>query len=75
MAKIGQYACAIAQEKWSVWVKNYKCQKGGKNDNTTTLELMCAKSRFKKDLIVKKREHFSKSPELVKGWAHAKWSV
>jgi len=40
MAKVGHRAWAIAHAKWSVWVKNYKCQKGAKNDHTTTLELL-----------------------------------
>ena len=40
MAKIGHHSWAIAQAKWSVWVKNEKCQKGVKNDHTTTLELL-----------------------------------
>ena len=50
MAKLGQYAWAIAHAKWLVWVKNYKCQKGAKNDCTTTFELLCAKKRSKKRL-------------------------
>ena len=45
MAKIGHDAKAIAFAKWSVWVKNKNCQKGAKNDSTTTLELLCAKNR------------------------------
>ena len=40
MAKIGHHAWAIAHAKWSVWVKNKTCQKGVKNDPTTTLELL-----------------------------------
>ena len=54
MAKIGQYAWAIAHAKWSVCVKNLKCQKGAKNVCTTTLELLCAKNHFKKHLIFEK---------------------
>ena len=54
MAKIGQYAWAIAHAKWSVWVKNLKCQKGAKNVCTTTLELLCAKNRFKKKPNIRK---------------------
>ena len=48
---------AIAQANWSVWVKNQKCQKSAKNDCKTSLELLCAKNRVKKDLIFEKREH------------------
>ena len=51
MAQIGKDAKAIAFAKWSVWVKNKKCQKGAKNDCTTTLELLCAKNRSEKHLI------------------------
>ena len=54
MAQIGHDAKAIAFAKWSLWVKNSKCQKGAKNDCTTTLELLCAKNRSKKILIFKK---------------------
>ena len=54
MAKIGHDAKAIVFAKWSVWVKNYKCQNGAKNDCTTTLELKCEKNRSKKQLIFEK---------------------
>ena len=54
MVKIGHDAWAIAHAKWSVWVKNEKCQRGAKNDYTTTLHLLCAKKRSKKNLIFKK---------------------
>ena len=47
MAKIGQYAWAIAHAKWSVWVKNLKCQKGAKNVCTTTLEFCVQKTALK----------------------------
>ena len=55
MAKIGHDTKATAFAKWSVWVKNYKGQKGAKNDCTTTLELMCAKNRSKNTLHSKNR--------------------
>ena len=42
--KIGHHANAIAFAKWSVWVKNEKCQKHPKNHSTRTLELFCAKA-------------------------------
>ena len=38
-------------------IKNAK--KVQKNDGKTTLGLFCAKNRFKKDLIIEKREHFA----------------
>ena len=58
MAKIGHDAKVIAFAKWSVWVKNWKSQIGGRNDSTSTLELLCAKNRSKKHLIFGKWEHF-----------------
>ena len=61
MAKIGHKAKAIAFAKWSVWVKNSKCQKGAKNDCTSTFELLCAKKPSKKHLIFEKLEHFENS--------------
>ena len=54
MAKIGHDAWAIAHAKWSVLLKNLKCQKGAKNDYTTTLNLFCAKNRSKKQLLLEK---------------------
>ena len=48
MAKIGHEAKAIAFAKWSVWVKNSKCQKGMKNYCTTTLGLLCGKRTLQK---------------------------
>ena len=68
---------AKAHAKWSVWVKNEKCEKGAKIDSTTTLEWLCEKHRVKKHLIVKKREAFENGQNWPKAWviAHAKWSV
>ena len=40
MAEIGHHAWAIAHAIWSFWVKIKNCQKGAKNDHTTTLELL-----------------------------------
>ena len=58
MAKIGHDAKAIALVKWSVWVKNLKCQKDAKNDCTSTLELFCAKERSKKTPDIRKMRVF-----------------
>ena len=58
MAKIGHHAKTIAFAKWSVWIKNWKCLKGAGNDCSTILELLCAKNRSKKHLILEKWEHF-----------------
>ena len=51
LSKAIAHAKAIAFAKWSVWVKNYKCQKHVKNYSTRTLELFCAKNRSKKHQI------------------------
>ena len=58
MAQIGHDICSIAHAKWSVWVKNLKCQKGATSDWATTLNLLCAKNRSKKHLIFEKWQHF-----------------
>ena len=54
LTKAIAHAKAIAFAKWSVWVKNYKCQKHVKNYSTRTLELFCAKNRSKKHQIFNK---------------------
>ena len=53
-------------------VKNTR--KAQKNDCKTTLELLCAKNRFKKDLVFEKREYFENGQNWPKAWviAHAK---
>ena len=48
--------------KWSLWLKNSKGQKRAKNDSTTTLELFCAKDRWKKHQIFEKWDHFENRP-------------
>ena len=53
-AKTTAHAKAIAFAKWSVWVKNLKCQKHAKNHSTRTLELFSAKNRSKKHQIFEK---------------------
>ena len=67
---------AIAHAKMVSWGKK-KCQKGANNDCKTTLELLCAKNRFRKGLICEKREPFENGQNWPKAWviAHAKWSV
>ena len=58
--KIGHLAKAIAHTKsipfakWSVWVKNSKCQKHAKNDSTRTFKLFCTRNRYKKHQIFEK---------------------
>ena len=43
------FAWAIAFRKWSVWVKNKKCEKDVKNHSTRLLELFCAKKPLEKN--------------------------
>ena len=52
-------------------------RKARKKDCKGTLELLCAKNRFKKDLIFEEREYFENGQNWPKAWviAHAKWSV
>ena len=54
MVEFGHDAKAVAFAKWSVKVKNQKCQKGAKNDCRTSLEMFSAKNRSKKHLIGEK---------------------
>ena len=60
--KIGHLAKAIDFAKCSVWVKNSKDQKRAKTDSTSTLELFCAKNRWKKHQIFDKWDHFENRP-------------
>ena len=58
IGKNGDYAKAIAFAKWSVWVKNYNCEKHAKNSCRSTLQLYYAKNGSKKQLIFEKWHHF-----------------
>ena len=62
LTKAIAHAKAIAFAKWSVWVKNYKCQKHVKNYSTRTLELLSAKNRSKKHQIFNKWDDFENRP-------------
>ena len=67
LAKAIAHAKAIAFAKWSVWVKNLKCQKHAKNNSTRTLELFCAKNGSKKHQIFEKWDDFENRP-FCKGY-------
>ena len=54
MAKIAQYAWAIAFAKCSVLVQNQNSKKHVKNDSRSTLELFCGKNSLKKHLMFDK---------------------
>ena len=56
--KNGHNAKAIAFAKWSVWLKNYNCEKHAKNSCRSTLQLCYAKNGSKKQLIFEKWDHF-----------------
>ena len=60
--KIGHLAKGIADAKWSVLVKNLKCQKHAKKHSKRTLELFCAKNRPKKHQTFQKCENFENRP-------------
>ena len=65
------HAKAIAFAKWSLWVKNLKCQKHEKNDSTRSLELFCAKNRSEKHQIFESSDHFENRPSC-KGYSSCK---
>ena len=71
VAKAIAHAKSIAFGKWSVWVKNLKCQKHAKNHSTRLLELFCAKNRSKKHQILKKWDNFKNRPSC-KGYSPCK---
>ena len=60
--KIGHLAKAIDFATWSIWLKNSNGQKRVKKDSTSTLELFCAKNRWKKHHIFEKCDHFENRP-------------
>ena len=60
--KISYLARAIDFAKWSVGLEKSKGQKRAKNDSTSTLELFCAKNRWKKHQIFEKWDHFENWP-------------
>ena len=62
IVKIGHLAKAIDFPRWSAWLKNSNGQKRAKKDSTSTLELFCAKNRFKKHQIFEKWDHFENRP-------------
>ena len=72
--KIGHLAKAIDFAKWSVWVENSNGEKRAKNDSTSTLELFCAKNRWKKHQIFR-NETILKIGHLAKAIDFAKWSA
>ena len=55
--KIGHLAKAIALAEWSVWVKNYKCQKHAKTFNKYSSVVLC-KKRLEKAPNIGKMRHF-----------------
>ena len=68
MAKVGHDAKIIAFVEWSVWVKNFKCQKGAKNDCTSRLDLLCAEKPLQETSNIRKKEHF----ENGQSWPRSK---
>ena len=76
MAKIDHDAQVISFAIRPVWVKDSKCPKGAKNDCTTTLELLCAKNRSKKNTLCSKNESILKMAKIghdTMAIAFAKW--
>ena len=62
IVKIGHLAKATDFARWWAWLKNSNGQKRAKKDSTSTLELFCAKNRFKKHQIFEKWDHFENRP-------------
>ena len=52
IGKNGHNAKAIAFAKWSVCVKNEKCQKHAIKDSTSTLDLFYAKKNGSKNKLI-----------------------
>ena len=68
LAKAIAHAKAIPFPKWSVWVKNEKCQKHAKTHSTRVLKLFCAKNRSKKHQLFEKWDDFENRPSC-KGYS------
>ena len=66
--KIGHLAKAIDFPRWSAWIKNSNGQKRVNKDSTSTLELFCAKNRWKKNRIFEKWDHFENRPSCKAYW-------
>ena len=71
--KIGHLAKAIDFARWPAWLKNSNGQKRAKNDSTSTLELFCAKTAWKKTKY-SRNEIILKIRNLAKAIDFAKWS-
>ena len=57
----------------SLWSKIKNARKGAKNDCTTTLELLCAKNRSKKHLILEKWDHFQNGQNWPRRKGYSLW--
>ena len=74
-------AKAIAFAKWTVWVKNYKCQKDGEKGSTRALELFLAKKtlqkppKYSRNETILKIGHFPKAITHARPIAFAEWTV
>ena len=71
LAKAIAHAKAIAFAKWSVWVKNQKCQKHANNHSKRILKLFCAKNRSRKHQVFEKWDKFENRPSC-KGYSPCK---
>ena len=72
LAKARAHAQARAFAKWSVWVKNQKCQKHAKDDSITTLELFCTKKPLQKAPNIQEMGRFWKSVILQRLYSPCK---
>lgn len=60
--KIDHFGKSIADANFAVWVKIFFPQKHAENESTGTIDLFCAKNRYKKQPIFEKLDHFDKYP-------------
>ena len=79
VAKAIAHAEAIAFAKWSVWVKNVKCQKHGKmilqeHSSCSVQKTAPKNTKYSRNETILKIGHLAKPIAHVKGKAFKKWS-
>ena len=75
MAKIGDDVWAIVHAKWSVWVKNQKCEEGEKNDLRRHLSCSVQKNPSKKHLLLEKWQHFENGQNWPRCMGYSPWKT
>ena len=62
ISKIDHFAKSLAHAKMGSLGWNFFFQKRARNDSTRTVELFCAKNRWKKHRTFEKWDHFESQP-------------